>query len=122
RVALVLCCPCARLVLVLWRPRAMRYRGLILHPGYLPVPLDPGLWHVQLGLHQLPLEPVDTHVEVFTPATPPVPAEPDPPPAAATPRASARDLPAPAGLRWDAGDFHAHSTHSDGEQDRKSVV
>lgn len=85
-------------------------------PGYLPGPLEPGLWHVQLGLHQLPLEPVDIHVEVLTPATTPVPAEPDPPPAAATPRASARDLPAPAGLRWYAGDFHAHSTHSDGEQ------
>src|SRR5699024_9582404 len=85
-------------------------------PGYLPGPLEPGLWHVQLGLHQLPLEPVDIHVEVLTPATTPVPAEPNPPPAAATPRASARDLPAPAGLRWYAGDFHAHSTHSDGDQ------
>src|SRR5699024_6216618 len=68
-------------------------------PGYRPAPLAPGLWHVQLALHQPPLAPVDIRVAVRTPATTPVPAEPDPPHAAATPRASARDLPAPAGLQ-----------------------
>ena len=85
-------------------------------PGYLPGELEPGLWHIQLGLHRLPLEPLDIHVEVLTPAETSIPAEPDPAPAATSPRASARGLPAPAGMTWWAGDFHAHSTHSDGEQ------
>ncbi|MFC7406292.1 CehA/McbA family metallohydrolase [Georgenia alba] len=85
-------------------------------PGYLPGPLEPGEWSVQLGLYRLPVEPVPVRVTVETPATSPVPPEPEVVPAPSTPRASDRRLPAPEGLTWFAGDFHAHSTHSDGEQ------
>ncbi|WP_345214824.1 CehA/McbA family metallohydrolase [Georgenia halophila] len=85
-------------------------------PGYVPGPLEPGEWHVQLGLYRLPVEPIEVRVTIETPATSQVPPEPAGRRQPATPRASARALPAPDGLTWFAGDFHAHSTHSDGEQ------
>ncbi|MFD1716842.1 CehA/McbA family metallohydrolase [Georgenia deserti] len=84
-------------------------------PGYVPGPLEPGQWHVQLGLYRVPVEPIEVRVTVEAPAAGGV--EPEPPGEVRDgPRASERGLPAPQGLTWFAGDFHAHSTHSDGEQ------
>ncbi|MUN39427.1 CehA/McbA family metallohydrolase [Actinomadura litoris] len=82
-------------------------------PGYLPGELEPGLWHVWLGLHRVPPGGVPYEVAV---TTSPVPL---PKPEAETlaprpERPPARDLPAPAGWRWLAGDLHAHTVHSDG--------
>ncbi|GAA5144480.1 hypothetical protein GCM10025768_00220 [Microbacterium pseudoresistens] len=85
-------------------------------PGYVPGPLEPGEWSVQLGLYKMPVEPVDVTVVIETPARSAIPDEPLGAPRPDAPRASARNLPAPAGLTWFAGDFHAHSTHSDGAQ------
>ncbi len=85
-------------------------------PGYLPGELESGTWHVVLGLHQLPADGLEVTVEVSIPAVEPPERErraaPEPPVA----RGSERDLPAPAGLRWYAGDFHAHTVHSDGAE------
>jgi hypothetical protein len=84
-------------------------------PGYLPGELEPGEWSVQLGLYRLPAEPIEVTVTITTPAESEIPPEPGAPVRTVT-RGSARDLPAPAGLRWFAGDLHAHTTHSDGDQ------
>ncbi|HTU73518.1 MAG TPA: CehA/McbA family metallohydrolase [Trebonia sp.] len=84
-------------------------------PGYLPGELEPGLWQVMLGLHQLP--PDGTAFRVIAEVShrdagwlPPVPAAP-PAPAG---RPEARSLPARPGYRWLAGDLHSHTVHSDG--------
>ena len=83
-------------------------------PGYHPGPLEAGDWWVILGLHRLPAEGVDVTVTVTTPAG----SLPDPGPDGVVtlrpPKGSSRALPAPNGLTWYAGDFHAHSNHSDG--------
>ena len=83
-------------------------------PGYHPGPLEAGDWSVVLGLHRLPAEGVDVTVTVTKPAG----SRPDPGPEGVVthrpPKGSSRALPAPAGLTWYAGDFHAHSNHSDG--------
>lgn len=82
-------------------------------PGYVAGELEPGEWHVVLGLHRLPAAGVEATVTItldgdaaVEPARPlpPVPAKPRP-----------RGLPAAAGLRWVAVDLHAHTLHSDGE-------
>lgn len=85
-------------------------------PGYLPGELEAGEWSVQLGLYRMPVTPIDVTVTIQLPAMSEIPPEPEAPPTPDAPRASARGLPAPDGLTWYAGDFHAHSTHSDGEQ------
>jgi hypothetical protein len=97
-------------------------------PGYEPGELVAGQWAVVLGLHGMPADPLDVTVTIATGVDaggvedePPAP----PPPSGSgagtgLPRASGnttrlgRDLPAPAGLTWYAGDLHAHTTHSDG--------
>lgn len=84
-------------------------------PGYLPGAPEPGTWHVVLGLHQLPAEGVDLVVEIDVPAAGPVETEPLAP-VRETRRGSTRALPAPGGLTWFAGDFHAHTLHSDGAE------
>lgn len=81
-------------------------------PGYLPGELEPGEWSVVLGLHRIPPQGLDVLVEVSVPAR--APAEPEPPPPPAPARRPRRALPAPPGLTWLAGDFHAHTHHSDG--------
>lgn len=86
-------------------------------PGYQPGPIVDGTWSVLLGLHRVPSSGVDVRLTITTHDEVPVGlVEPDAtvPPAAAITRGSALDLPAPDGLRWYAGDFHSHSTHSDG--------
>ncbi|WP_423464603.1 CehA/McbA family metallohydrolase [Promicromonospora sp. MS192] len=89
-------------------------------PGYEPGELVAGRWAVVLGLHRMPAEPVDVTVTIATgvdagrvEAEPPAQA----PAAGRGDRGGTRlgrDLPAPAGLTWYAGDLHAHTTHSDG--------
>lgn len=83
--------------------------------GYCPGALEAGRWAVVLGLHKVPAEGVLVEVEINTPASGTVEAEPAAPPARSGPRPGRlRNLPAAPGLRWYAGDFHAHTLHSDG--------
>jgi hypothetical protein len=85
-------------------------------PGYEPGEMPAGRWAVVLGLHAVPAEGVEVEVTISTPALGDLdPEAPDPPPPTDVPRGSERGLPAPAGLTWFAGDFHSHTTHSDGE-------
>ena len=81
-------------------------------PGYLAGELEPGTWHVWLGLHRIPPEGVPYTVTVTTSGTAPDP--PDDPPPPRPDRPPRRDLPAPGGMRWLAGDLHSHTVHSDG--------
>lgn len=82
-------------------------------PGYLPGEPEAGTWHVILGLHRVPESGVDYTVTVGLGGEPVVePERPAPPVPQRPPR---RELPAAAGLRWVAADFHAHTLHSDGE-------
>lgn len=83
-------------------------------PGYLPGPLEGGTWHVILGLHLLPAGHAQVTVEADVPATRPPETPPHVQPRLGVSRGSARGLPAPPGMRWIAGDFHAHTRHSDG--------
>lgn len=84
-------------------------------PGYLPGELEPGTWWVILGLYRIPEEGIDVDVRIETPARAAPAPDPDAPPVPAdSPRGSARNLPSEPGLRWYAGDFHAHTLHSDG--------
>ncbi|WP_431900259.1 CehA/McbA family metallohydrolase [Nonomuraea sp. bgisy101] len=81
-------------------------------PGYLPGELEPGAWQVWLRLHRVPLEGLEFTLEVTVHRRAPLrPTEEEPPPAVKPPR---RDIPDVEGLRWYAGDFHAHTVHSDG--------
>ena len=85
-------------------------------PGYLPGPLEPGTWLVAIGLHLIPADGVRYHVSTEV-ATAPGRLEPAVGAAAPGPvpdRPPGRDLPAEPGLRWRAGDLHAHTVHSDG--------
>ncbi|GAA2275238.1 hypothetical protein GCM10010402_34510 [Actinomadura luteofluorescens] len=81
-------------------------------PGYLPGELEPGLWHVWLGLHRIPPDGVPYEVTVTTSGTAPTRPDETPPPRPERP--SRPDLPAPGGMRWLAGDLHSHTVHSDG--------
>jgi hypothetical protein len=96
-------------------------------PGYEPGELVPGRWAVVLGLHGMPAEPIDVTVTITTgvdaggvedePAAPPLPSGPALNGSGQNGRGRTRlgrDLPAPDGLTWYAGDLHAHTTHSDG--------
>lgn len=85
-------------------------------PGYLPGDMPRGEWAVVLGLHRVPEQGVDVEVTITAPASGPVEVEAEAPPLGPVERASGRDLPAPAGTRWFAGDFHSHTVHSDGDQ------
>jgi hypothetical protein len=80
-------------------------------PGYLPGAPEPGEWNVALGLHRVGPAGVPYEVsvrigDVVVDPLPPAPVRPE--------RPAPRDLPAPAGMRWLAGDCHAHTVHSDG--------
>lgn len=87
-------------------------------PGYEPGPLPDGTWSVLLGLHEVPARGVDVEITITTydnPRDAVVETSPPAPRRPTGPRASSRDLPALDGLTWFAGDFHSHSTHSDGD-------
>ncbi|MGC4943696.1 CehA/McbA family metallohydrolase [Kribbella sp. DT2] len=87
-------------------------------PGYLAGELEPGTWWVVLGLHRLPVEGAELIVEAVTGPVSVVPGLAEYAEATAAVALPARPprriLPAADGLRWVAGDFHAHSLHSDG--------
>ncbi|GAA1589418.1 hypothetical protein GCM10009804_52070 [Kribbella hippodromi] len=87
-------------------------------PGYVPGELEPGTWSIVLGLHRLPVEGVELLVEAVTGPVTDIPGlreYTDATAAIAVPaRPPRRTLPASAGLKWIAADFHAHSLHSDG--------
>ena len=83
-------------------------------PGYLPGNVVAGTWHVIVGLHTLPGSGAEVTVTVETPALGRPDHGPVEPPVARAVRGSDRDLPAPPGMRWYAGDPHSHSLHSDG--------
>ncbi len=84
-------------------------------PGYLPGELEPGLWRVVLGLHQLPADGAAYRVsaEVTHRAAGWLPKAPVAPPVPMG-RPSPRSLPARPGYRWLPGDLHSHTVHSDG--------
>jgi hypothetical protein len=81
-------------------------------PGYLPGPVEPGTWHVWLRLHRVPPPGLDYTLEIRTETRAPGRPSAAEPPAAERP--SRRDVPGLDGLRWYAGDLHAHTVHSDG--------
>jgi hypothetical protein len=87
-------------------------------PGYLAGDLEPGEWSVVLGLHRIPVEGVEFIVEAVTGPVDSIPGLTEYADATAAiavpPRPPRRSLPASSGLKWIAGDFHAHSLHSDG--------
>ncbi|MGC0273980.1 CehA/McbA family metallohydrolase [Pseudactinotalea sp. Z1739] len=83
-------------------------------PGYVPGELEGGTWEVILGLHQIPAAGVGVRVRAEVVPSVTVPDEPLAPVATQRVRGSDRQVPAEPGLRWYAGDFHAHTTHSDG--------
>lgn len=88
-------------------------------PGYVRGPLEPGAWRVLLGLHRVP--PAGLAYEVVAETGPGTRAvvsavrEQAPSPPRRSARPPRRDLPAPDGMRWLAGDLHAHTVHSDGD-------
>jgi hypothetical protein len=83
-------------------------------PGYLPGEIEAGTWQVMIGIYRLPPDGVSYRLSAEAtgsagllpeaPPAPPVPGE----------RPPRRVLPAGEGLRWLAGDLHAHTVHSDG--------
>ncbi|MFC7384375.1 CehA/McbA family metallohydrolase [Sphaerisporangium rhizosphaerae] len=85
-------------------------------PGYLPGEPEPGAWQVLIGLYRVPLDGVAYQVTVTPHAVPPAPPGPPaaPPPALVAPASARRGLPVLDGLRWHAGELHAHTVHSDG--------
>ncbi|TDW90246.1 hypothetical protein EV137_4059 [Kribbella pratensis] len=87
-------------------------------PGYVPGELEPGTWWVVLGLHRVPVEGVELLVEAVTGPVDTIPGLTEYADTSAAiavpPRPPRRTLPASSGLKWIAGDFHAHSLHSDG--------
>lgn len=83
-------------------------------PGYLPGDVVAGVWNVIVGLHTLPGDGADVCVTVEMPALNRPDHGPREDPVDRVSRGSDRDLPAPDGMRWFAGDTHAHSLHSDG--------
>ncbi|GAA2079873.1 hypothetical protein GCM10009801_37790 [Streptomyces albiaxialis] len=84
-------------------------------PGYLPGPLAPGTWQVLLRLHRVPPDGLGYEVRARTSGrTPPSPTPVLPDPLPRDGRRPRRDLPAADGMRWYAGDLHAHTEHSDG--------
>jgi PHP domain len=85
-------------------------------PGYLPGELEPGTWHVMIGLHRVPLSGAEYHVTAEVTSTPGrlLPAPPPDPLPPLQDRPPRRELPANAGRLWLAGDLHTHTVHSDG--------
>ncbi|MEU7003120.1 CehA/McbA family metallohydrolase [Nonomuraea sp. NPDC046570] len=81
-------------------------------PGYLPGEPEPGTWQVWLRLHRVPPQGLDYTLEIVAERSVPERLETAEPPSGERP--PRRDLPGVDGLRWLAGDFHAHTVHSDG--------
>ncbi len=87
-------------------------------PGYLPGPIQPGTWHVLLGLYQLAPQGCDVRVTIrFEPAEPG-----DTAPLAVPLPCPFDHAPLATGPRWFRGDLHAHSHHSDGTAPLEDLV
>jgi len=87
-------------------------------PGYRPGSIEPGRWHVILGLYAIPAEGctyrVDVEVLADEPVADSVPVS-DAPTDPASPVARRPSATRRAG--WVACDLHAHTVHSDGSDD-----
>ncbi|HET9896914.1 MAG TPA: CehA/McbA family metallohydrolase [Streptosporangiaceae bacterium] len=83
-------------------------------PGYLAGELEPGLWQVVIGLHQIPASGVRYEVSAEVSASVPRAGEAAGQPPPLVDRPPRRDLPASDPMRWLAGDLHSHTVHSDG--------
>jgi hypothetical protein len=83
-------------------------------PGYLPGELEPGEWHVVLGLHRVPPTGAGYTVTISVNGAALIGVPQQPPPRPRRSRSRVRMLPAAPGLRWVATDLHAHTVHSDG--------
>ncbi|WP_020392898.1 CehA/McbA family metallohydrolase [Kribbella catacumbae] len=87
-------------------------------PGYVAGELEEGTWFVVIGLHRVPVEGVELVVEAVTGPVSVIPGLDEYAALTAAVGVPARPprrvLPAADGLRWVAGDFHAHTLHSDG--------
>ncbi len=90
-------------------------------PGYRPGPLEPGTWHVLLGLYRIVAAgcTVRLGVETFA-ALPATSADLADLPASAAPAPvgarTAPSAPQPLAHGWVAVDLHAHTIHSDGAE------
>ncbi len=82
-------------------------------PGYLSGEPEPGTWFAVVGLHEIPAAGVRYELTAATAGVDAPAADTDPVPPV-TDRPARRALPADAGMRWLAGDLHAHTVHSDG--------
>lgn len=75
-------------------------------PGYLPGPIEPGPWRVEVDVHRLlPPGGVSYRIEVEW-------SDEDTPPPTAIPKAAG--TPGGRGPGWYFGDLHGHTLHSDG--------
>jgi len=86
-------------------------------PGYLPGPLPAGTWQVLLGLHRLPAAGLGWSLTAETSrdlGNSGLANEPQISKIERRVRGRARELPSADGMRWLAGDLHAHTVHSDG--------
>lgn len=82
-------------------------------PGYLPGPIEAGIWHVILGPYTVAPQGLDWTVEVTLTRGRPGPAfVPRPAPQQARGR----------GCAWYRGDLHLHTVHSDGQRTPEEVV
>jgi hypothetical protein len=82
-------------------------------PGYLPGPLEPGVWQVLIGLHRVAPEGAPYAVRVgFEPG----PTDRRQVPASLPAPRPPRSIAGTDGRRWWPGDLHTHTEHSDGEQ------
>jgi hypothetical protein len=94
-------------------------------PGYRPGPLEPGTWHVLLGLYQVAPAGAPYRLTVETlPALTPLPA--GLPDIAArvgevTHFSSPREPTTP-GIHWLRGDLHCHTLHSDGADEPATLI
>lgn len=75
-------------------------------PGYLPGPIQPGTWHVLLGLYQLDPRGCDVRIVIRL--------EPGASDGTVTLPYPFDRTAAASGPRWFRGDLHCHSDHSDG--------
>jgi PHP domain len=85
-------------------------------PGYIAAEIEPGTWHVVIGLHRLPPGGASYTLSAEVSGKPGE-LVPEPPPEMLPPLASRpgrRLLPRFEGRPWLAGDLHTHTVHSDG--------
>ncbi|WP_189135686.1 CehA/McbA family metallohydrolase [Wenjunlia tyrosinilytica] len=82
-------------------------------PGYLPGPVDPGVWHIVLGPYTVAPQGMDYRVEITLRYGEPGPAfTPNYPPQRARGR----------GRAWYRGDCHLHTVYSDGRRTVPELV